>query len=159
MTRIIPFLILAGMVAEIASIIWVGKALGVIPTVLLLLAAGLIGIKLIKSAGTSVMEAIRSPVQQSSSLGGVGSLAVSQVLAGLLFLIPGFFSDILAILALLPPVQGWIRSRFKVATFSSGGTATNQHFGERRYDTVIEGEAVEIAAEVEAPPSSGTGKG
>ena len=79
--------------------------------------------------------------------------------AGLLFLIPGFFSDILAILALLPPVQGWVRSRFRVATFSTGGTANSQPFGARRFDTVIDGEAVEIAAEVEGPPSSGKSKG
>jgi UPF0716 protein FxsA len=147
------------LVADIASIIWVGRVLGVIPTVLLLFAAGLIGLKLVKSAGTSVMTAIRQPVQPSSSLGGVGGLAFSQVLAGLLFLIPGFFSDILAILALLPPVQGWVRSRFRVATFSTGGTPNSQPFGERRFDTVIDGEAVEIAAEVEGPPSSGKSKG
>jgi UPF0716 protein FxsA len=157
MTRIIPLLILAGMVAEIASIIWVGKALGVIPALLLLFAGGIIGVKLLKLAGTSVMKAFRSPVQSASAIGGVGSIAVARIFAGLLFLIPGFFSDILALLILLPPVQSWIRARFRVETFSTGGARPAEPFAGNQYGTVIEGEAVEIVAEVEPPPSSNKG--
>jgi UPF0716 family protein affecting phage T7 exclusion len=131
----------------------------VIPTVLLLFAGGFLGMKLIKSAGTSIMGAVRAPIQPSPAMHGVGILAVSRVLSGLLFLIPGFFSDILAVLALLPPVQDWFRTRFHVETFSTAGAKRGQLFEERRFDTVIDGEAIEIAAEVEAPPSSGNGKG
>lgn len=159
MTRPIPFLILAGVVTEIASIIWVGRALGVIPTLLLLFAAGAIGIRLMKSAGTSVMEAVRSPIQAPSPIQGAGGAAVSRVLAGLLFLIPGFFSDILALLVLLPPVQRWVRSRFRVETFSSGTAETSDPFKERRYGKVIEGEAIEIVAEVDPPPPAGRRSG
>lgn len=158
MTRPLPFLILAGLIMEIASIIWVGRALGVVPTLLLLFAGGAIGIRLLKSAGTSVMAAFRSPVQPSTTMRGVGSLAVTRVLAGLLFLIPGFFSDILALLALLPPVQHWVRSRFRVETFATNDAGSAEPFRERRFETVIEGEAVEIVAEVE-PPHSGNRDG
>lgn len=159
MTRLIPLLILAGLVAEIASIIWVGKALGLIPTLLLLFASGFVGIRLLKMAGTSVMEAFRSPVQPSSPMRGVGGMAVTRVLAGLLFLIPGFFSDVLALLVLLPPVQRWVRSRFRVETFTTSTDGRAGPFRDQPFDTVIEGEAVEIVAEVEAPPSSNARKG
>lgn len=155
MTRSIPLLILAGMVAEIASIIWVGRALGVIATLALLFAGGVIGIRLMKSAGTTVAAALRSPVQTSSAIGGAGSLAVTRVLAGLLFLIPGFFSDFFAVLVLLPPVRQWLQSRFRVETAYTGRTGEAQPFRERHYATVIDGEAIEITAEVEAPPASG----
>ena len=75
MTRLLPFLILAGLAAELASIILVGNLLGVVPTLLLLLAGGVLGIGLIRSAGTSIAAALRSPVQASSlqqSAGGQG---------------------------------------------------------------------------------------
>lgn len=152
LTRTIPFLLLGGMVAEIASIIWVGRAFGVIPTVLLLLAGGVIGIKLLKSAGTSIMEAFRSPVQPPSPARGVEGLAVTRVLAGLLFLIPGFFSDVFALLVLLPPVQGWVGRRFRVKTFSNTGERSAEPFGGSRPGAIIEGEAIEIRAEIEPPP-------
>lgn len=154
MTRLIPLLILAGLVAEIASIIWVGRMLGVLPAVLLLFAGGLIGVKLLKSAGTSVVEAFRSPIQSSSAMGGVGSVAVTRMFAGLLFLIPGFFSDILALFVLLPAVQRWVQARFHVQTFSTDGARPSEPFGGSPFGTVIEGEAVEIVGEIEPAPSA-----
>jgi len=46
---------------------------------------------------------------------------------------------------LLPPVRRWLGAKVRVQSFS---TATRQ---ERRNDTVIDGEAVEIAGEVLPP--------
>lgn len=159
MTRAIPLLMLGGMVAEIASIIWVGRALGVLPTLLLLFAGGVIGIRLMKSAGTTVATALRSPVQTSAILRGAGSLAVTRVGAGLLFLIPGFFSDICALFVLLPPVRRWLQSCFQLQTASTGTKGHGEPFRPRPFGTVIEGEAIEITAEVEARPPSGPREG
>ena len=155
MTRRIPLLILAGAIAEIASIIWVGRALGIIPTLVLLFAGGAIGIRLLKSAGSSVMKTLRQPVEASSPLWSAGGLAASRVVAGLLFLIPGFFSDILALLVLLPPVQRWVGSHFQVKTFAAGTAKSNDWSRREEFGAVIEGEAVEIVAEVEGPPIPG----
>ena len=149
MIRFLPLFLLTGFAIEIASIIWVGSALGVLPTLLLLAGGGLLGASLIKSAGTGVVQALRSPVQGGSPLAGVGELAVARVLSGLLFLVPGFFSDVLGILLLLPPVRRWLRSRLKVQTF------TAQPAPDRRFDRVIEAEAIEITAEVEPPYRDG----
>lgn len=151
MTRLLPFLILAGLATELASIIVVGNVLGVIPTLLLLFAGGAAGIGLIRSAGTSIAAALRSPVQASSLQRGVASQAMARVLAGILLLVPGFFSDLLGLLLLLPPVRRWLRSKIQVRSFSTGAPQ------ERRYDTVIDAEAVEIAAEV-LPPDPAPGQ-
>lgn len=144
--RYLPLILLAGIAAEIASIIWVGSALGVGPTLLLLLGAGFLGVSLIKSAGLSVAEALRSPVQSASPMRGVGERAFAQVFAGLLFLIPGFFSDLAGALLLLPPVRRWLRSKLRVETFSAPPA------NPRSYERVIEGEAIEITADI-APPT------
>ena len=154
MTRLLPFLILAGLAAELASIIVVGNLLGVVPTLLLLLAGGVLGIGLIKSAGTSIVAALRSPVQASSLQQGAAGKAMARAVSGLFFLIPGFFSDLIGLLLLIPPFRRWLRSKLPVQTISAG-VAPN-----RRGGTIIEAEAIEIVGEIHPPdPARGQDKG
>jgi UPF0716 protein FxsA len=149
MTRFIPLLFLAAVAAEISSIIWVGGHIGVMPTLLLLLLGLVIGTRLVKSAGTSVAAALRSPVRTAAPLRGVGGQAAAHAVSGLLFLLPGFFSDIMALLLFLPPVRRWLGSKFRVETYPQGG------MDDRRFDRVIEAEAVEITSSAE-PPGRGS---
>lgn len=146
MTRLLPLLFLAAIAAEIASIIWVGGRLGVVPTILLLLLDGILGIRLMKSAGMSVAEGLRSPVQSSAPLRRLGGEAAARAGSGLLFLLPGFFSDVLGLLLFLPAVRHWIGSKFRVDTYRAESTSKSA-----RFDTVIEAEAVEITADIEPP--------
>jgi UPF0716 protein FxsA len=145
MTRSLPLLLLAAVAAEIASIIWVGQLFGVIPTLLLMLLGGVVGVRLIKSAGMSVASALRSPVQTSTPLKGLGGQAAARTASGLLFLLPGFFSDLVGLLLFLPWVRRWLGSMVRVETFN----VTPDR--ESRFDRVIEAEAVEITGEVEPP--------
>jgi len=145
MTRSLPLLFLAGIGAEIASIIWVGGMIGTVPTLLLMLVGGVAGLKLIKSAGMSVAAALRTPVNSAAPLQGLGAQAAAQSVSGLLFLLPGFFSDIVGLLLFLPPVRRWLGSRFRV------DTNTVRPAGDRRFERVIEAEAVEISGEIEPP--------
>jgi UPF0716 protein FxsA len=154
MTRLLPLLFLFGLVAEIASIIWMGRAVGVAGTLLLLFLGGIVGMSLIKSAGTGIAAALRSPVQASSLQQGAAGVAVARVAAGLLFIIPGFFSDALGLLLLLPPVRQWLRSKVAVQGFSASSMGPEPR--PRRYDTVIDAEAIEIVAEVEPPARPGS---
>ncbi|MFO1131719.1 MAG: FxsA family protein [Hyphomicrobiales bacterium] len=148
MTRSLPVLFFAAIAAEIASIIWVGQLIGVIPTLMLMLLGGVIGARLIKSAGTSVAAALRSPVQTSTPLAGLGGQAAARTVSGLLFLLPGFFSDLVGLLLFLPWVRRWLGSKFRVQTF----TVPPDH--ESRFGQVIEAEAVEITGELEPPDST-----
>ena len=144
MTRFLPLLFLAAVAAEIASIIWVGSLIGVLPTLLLLLLGGAIGVRLIKTAGMSLAQAIHSPVQSATPLKGVGGTAAARAMSGLLFLLPGFFSDALGLLLFLPMVRRWLGSRFRVDTYSTVRPTDDGRFG-----PVIDAEAVEIAGEVD----------
>lgn len=143
MTRLLPLLILAGLAAELASIILVGNLLGVVPALLLLFAGGVLGFSLIRSAGTNIIAALRSPVQASSLQRAAAGKAVARVIAGLFFLIPGFFSDLVGLLLLLPPVRLWLRSKFPVESFSTATPPSG------RSETIIDIEAVEIMGEVQ----------
>lgn len=146
MMRPLPFLFLVAVAAEIASIIWVGSLLGIVPTLLLMLLGGAVGVRLIRSAGVSVAEALRAPVQTASPLRGMGGRAAARGLSGLLFMLPGFFSDVLGLLVLLPAVQRWLGTMFRVDTYTTRQAADNQRFG-----TVIEAEAIEITGDLEPP--------
>jgi UPF0716 protein FxsA len=73
------------------------------------------------------------------------------MLAAILLILPGFFSDALAILLLIPPVASWLGRRL------TGPLAWQFHAGtyERRPEgPVIDGDAVEIAGEI--APENGT---
>ena len=146
MTRSLPLLFLAAAAAEIASIIWMGSLLGVIPTLLLMALGAVAGVRLIKSAGMSLAEALRSPVQTAAPLKGLGGQAAARAVSGLLFVLPGFFSDALGLLLLVPAVRRWLGSKFRVDTYASvrPGEA-------RRFDKVIEAEVIEITGEIEPP--------
>ena len=147
MLRFLPLLFIAGIALEIASIIWIGGLVGILPTLLLLLAGGVIGVGLFRSAGANMVETLRSPIQQMSLQRGLAARTMFRVLAGLLFILPGFFSDTLGALLLLPPLQRILLSKVRVETFSSESPPT------RHYTTVIEGEAVEITAELDGKPT------
>lgn len=145
MLRFLPLLFLAAFAAEIASIIWVGSRIGVVPTLLLILLGGVVGLRLIKAAGLTVAAALRSPVQTRVPLKGLGGPAAAHAASGLLFLIPGFCSDLLAFLLFLPPVRRWIGARFRVQTFAAPPS------GAQRLERVIDAEVIEITAEAEEP--------
>lgn len=144
MTRFLSLLFLAAAAAEIASIIWVGSLIGVFPTLLLMLLGGTIGVRLIKTAGMSLAEAIRSPMQKATPLKGIGGQAAARAVSGLLFLLPGFFSDALGLLLFLPLVRRWLGSQFRVDTYSTVRPTDDGRFG-----PVIDAEVVEIRGEVE----------
>ena len=146
MMRYLPLLFLAAAATEIASIIWVGSLLGIVPTLLLMLLGAFTGIRLIKSAGMGVAEALRSPVQTASPLKGLGGQTAARALSGLLFMLPGFFSDCLGFALFLPGVRRWLGSKFRVDTYTTARPDVD-----RRFDRVIEADAIEITGEIEPP--------
>jgi UPF0716 protein FxsA len=146
MTRFLPILFLAAVAAEIASIIWVGRLIGVVPTLILMLLGSVVGIRLIKSAGLSVAAALRSPVQSGTPLQGAGGQAAARAFSGVLFILPGFFSDAVGLLLFVPAVRRWLGSKFRIQSYR-----TEQSTTDRRFGPVIGAEAVEIDAEIEPP--------
>lgn len=155
MIRQLPLLFLAGLAAELTSIIVAGNLLGLISTLLLLVAAGIFGIGLIRSAGLGVIAAMRSPHQDPSLQENAAGQGVARAVSGLFFLLPGFFSDVIGILLLFPPVRRWLRSILAIHRFSTS-RASGGHAG-----TIIEAEAVEIESELHLPgqPSNGCSGG
>jgi UPF0716 protein FxsA len=106
-----PFLILLFIlvpIAEIYVIIQVGQAIGVLPTVALLIVDSIVGAWLLRSQGrrawasfTEALAAGRVPHREILH----GALII---VGGAFLLTPGFISDIVGLLLLLPPTRAAI---------------------------------------------------
>jgi len=95
--------------AELAVLIQVGDWLGVADTILLLIGISVTGAWLAKRAGISVLVRMR----QQLEMGRVPAAELVDgflvLLAGALLLTPGFLTDCVALLLLLPPVRATVR--------------------------------------------------
>jgi UPF0716 protein FxsA len=96
-------------VIEVYFIIKVGKLIGPLPTVLLLLALSLAGAWLVRSQGFMLLRRIQSEL-------GEGRLPAAELLdgamvlvGGVLLLTPGFFTDIVGLLFLVPVTRAGLK--------------------------------------------------
>jgi len=141
--KIASFLLFGYLLLEIAGFVVVGRAVGLIG-VFLLLGLGLFaGLALVRNSGTGLTAF--NPNQKPIAISG----AIFRMLAGFLLIIPGFFSDILALLLLVPMIQKTISGRFRGQfDFAWAGGS----FRQTTSGPVIDGEAVEIEEPIEKLP-------
>ena len=109
MVGLLALLVIVVPILELAVIIQISSAIGVLNTVGLLLLSGVVGAWLMKREGLGVVRRI----QQATAAGRVpGTELVDAFLilfGGALMLAPGFLTDILGMLLLLPPVRVVVR--------------------------------------------------
>jgi UPF0716 protein FxsA len=121
---LIALLILAFPLAEIAGFIFVGRQIGVLPTIGLIITTAIAGSLLLRFQGMGVIRRIRQEMQSGGDPSRDMAHGVMIVIAGILLLIPGFLTDIVGILLFIPPIRdlGWrfVRSRITVTTFGGG---------------------------------------
>ncbi|MGX7875917.1 FxsA family protein [Mesorhizobium sp. ORM6] len=122
----LPFFLLALPLMEIAGFVIVGRQVGALATVGLVVASSLAGILLLRHQGFGVMARIRAEMDAGRDPSRQLAHGAMIVVAAILLIIPGFITDIVGLLLFLPPVRDFAWSRFKgrivVATdFSTGG--------------------------------------
>ncbi|RWC39912.1 MAG: membrane protein FxsA [Mesorhizobium sp.] len=122
----LPLFLLALPLLEIAGFVVVGRQVGALATVGLVLASGIAGALLLRHQGFGVMTRIRAEMDAGRDPSGQLAHGAMIVLAAILLIIPGFITDIIGLLLFLPPVRdlAWraLKSRVVLATnFSTGG--------------------------------------
>jgi UPF0716 protein FxsA len=147
-------------IAELYVIIKVGEAIGILPTLAILLADALLGSMLLRHQGRSAWRRFNAAIAEGRFPGREAADGVMIAVGGTLLLTPGFISDVAGLFLLLPPTRALIRAglfrylRRRVAVVGASPGATAAHDrpapGERPYD--FEGSAREV-------PSNGVGKG
>lgn len=109
--------------AEIATFIAVGKAIGILPTILLTFATAVAGATLMRRQGLKTLARLRAEMDAGRIPGETLGHGAMILLAGMLLLVPGFLSDVVGILLFLPPVRHlvWtVMSRGMTVTAAGG---------------------------------------
>ena len=129
-------------VLEIYVLVKVGSRIGVINTIFALVAIGVIGAGLAKAQGRYIFNKLQTSLAKGETPANQVLHGILIFLAGVLFLIPGFVSDIVALVLVLPGtrhlVVAWMRKKmatqmsaggFRVFTAGSFGTGGFGGFG------------------------------
>jgi len=95
--------------AEIYVLLQVGHAIGVLNTLALLILVSMVGAWLAKQAGLSVLRRMQAAMNAGRVPGAELVDGFIVLLAGALMITPGFLTDIVAILLLLPPIRAGVR--------------------------------------------------
>ncbi|CAN7231384.1 FxsA family protein [Mesorhizobium sp. LjRoot246] len=122
----LPLFLLALPLLEIAGFVVVGRQVGALATVGLVLASSIAGALLLRHQGFGVMTRIRAEMDAGRDPSGQLAHGAMIVLAAILLIIPGFITDIIGLLLFLPPIRdlAWraLKGRVVLATnFSTGG--------------------------------------
>lgn len=120
---------------EIASIVWVAHLVGLVPMLGLLVLVSLGGAALAKRAGLGAWRRFRATLAAGDIPSGEVFDGVLILVAGGLLIVPGFVTDILGLLLLVPAVRSvvkwlfWRRMRRKLIELTE---RTNNRVGARR---------------------------
>jgi UPF0716 protein FxsA len=110
---VLPVLFLAFLAVpfvELYVIIQVGQAIGVLNTIAVLIMVSAVGAWLVKREGLSVLRRAQARVDQGALPGRELVDGVLILFAGALLLTPGFVTDLVGILLLLPPIRAGLRA-------------------------------------------------
>lgn len=106
--RILALAFLAWPFLEIAAFIAVGRQIGILQTLLLIVVTSIVGGLLLRIQGISALRQVQRAVAgKGDPLRSIGHAALIGF-GGLLLLLPGFVSDLFGVLLFLPPVRALI---------------------------------------------------
>ena len=110
-----PLLVLALVLGlpllELYVIIRVGGEVGALSTVLLVVFTAVVGIALVRLQGFSTLMRVRSAMDRGEVPAVEMLEGAALLVAGFLLLFPGFISDTLGFLCLIPPLRRWVLLR------------------------------------------------
>jgi UPF0716 protein FxsA len=122
-------------IAELYVIIQVGEAIGLWPTLALLLADALLGSFLLKHQGRGAWRRFNEALTQRRFPGKEVVDGLLIVVGGTLLLAPGFITDIFGLILLIPPTRAIVRGllkRFTIGRFLVVGMPGGGQFGAPR---------------------------
>jgi len=122
------FLILVGVpIIEIGLFIQLGGFLGLWPTLAIVVATALIGSMLLRTQGLSTLEELKRTAETGQSPAGPMANGALILVAGLLLLTPGFFTDSFGFLLMVPPIRTllikWIAARAQMKIYASAANS------------------------------------
>jgi UPF0716 protein FxsA len=130
---------------ELWFLIKIGAEIGALTTILLLIMAGIVGMQLLRIEGVSTLLKLNQKMAYGEDVSQEAMEGLMLALSGALFLFPGFISDMVAIVLLIPFTR-----RLIVRRWLKRHTSSTTHFyyqnNDRKGD-VFEGEFREVDRE------------
>jgi UPF0716 protein FxsA len=134
-------------IAELAVIIQVGQAIGVWWTIALLIADSILGSALMRSQGRAAWRRFGEATQASRVPAREVLDGALVIFGGALLLTPGFITDILGLILLIPPTRAVVRGILaRRLAHRMVVSVSGTHVRQRRADDV-EGTAVDVEAD------------
>lgn len=141
---------------EIALFIKVGGLIGLGWTLVIVVLTAIIGTQLMRAQGAAAMNDLRKSFNDMRDPTESLAHGAMILLSGALLLTPGFFTDAIGFLLLVPPVRraimAHVRSHVKVQTFTAGAPSRPPY---PPAENVIDGEFEEVD---ETPDSGRSGR-
>lgn len=129
---------------EVALFIVVGSQIGVAATIGLCLLTAVMGAFLVRRQGLGLLLRARAELQAGHVPAGAAAEGALIVLAGLFLITPGFFSDAVGFLLLVPPVRRFVIAQMAKRYGDHFGVVRGAAFHASDSGIVIDGEASEV---------------
>lgn len=111
-------------IIEIALFIQVGGAIGLLPTLAIVFLTAIVGTSLMRYQGLQTLAKLQNQIAAGSDPTGPIAHGALILVAGILLLTPGFFTDAVGLLLLVPTLRGrliaWGAARITVKTVGFG---------------------------------------
>ncbi|WP_328346981.1 FxsA family protein [Micromonospora sp. NBC_00421] len=114
--RFVPLALLVAVVVELAVFVGVGRTVGFGSAVLLVFAASLLGLVLLRREGMRAWRGFRTSVESRQPPGRQVTDGLVGLVGALLLAVPGLVSGLVGVLLLVPPVRRLVRSGVQRAT-------------------------------------------
>ncbi|SDG22633.1 UPF0716 protein FxsA [Pelagibacterium luteolum] len=108
MGRMIVLAVLALPFLEIATFIWVGGQIGILGTLAAIILTAFAGIAIVRWQGLGMIMDTRAMMARGEMPQKQFAEMMMIAVAGFLLIVPGFLTDVLGLLLLIPPVRSWI---------------------------------------------------
>lgn len=126
----ILWIIIAFPLIEIAVFVQFGSQIGVIGTLAEILLTAALGLVLMRLEPHRSAQDVRAALDRDASPASPMAHSALRLIGSVLLVLPGFFTDTLGLLLLLPPVRSLLLARL----------ITRLNTAQRRGDVIIEGE-------------------
>lgn len=105
MKKLLLLLLIVVPVLEIAVFILVGNAIGILPTILLIVLTSVLGAALAKKEGLNAIRTAQMQVSQGQMPGAMLLDGICIFIGGIVLIAPGFITDVLGFLLLIPQTR------------------------------------------------------
>jgi UPF0716 protein FxsA len=99
-------------VAEFSALIWVAQQIGILPMLVLLFAVSIFGAALAKRVGIEVWRRFRATLAAGDIPSGEVFDGALVLIAAAILLVPGFITDVIGLLLLVPFVRSMVKWAF-----------------------------------------------